>query len=125
MQLMSIARRITVARERAGMTQTELARRLNLAPQSVQQWESGVSAPRARRLAEVARVLGVSEGYFFQEEPVEAGADEFAASNSVHVLARAIADELVQRAGRGGLDRTALEALASLIKKLAMTTDQK
>lgn len=116
---MSIAERITAARERAGLTQTELARRLNLAPQSVQQWESGVSAPRARRLAEVAMVLGVSEGYFFQEKPVENSREEVKSSEAVSELASVIAGELVQLAGRGSLDKPALEAVAVLIRKLA------
>jgi transcriptional regulator with XRE-family HTH domain len=46
--------------ERANITQSELARRLGIKPQAVNQWlQPGGTAPRGGRLHEVATALGV------------------------------------------------------------------
>ncbi len=55
-----IGSRITEARQMADITKSALARRLGVTPQSVQDWESGSTKPKAERLAEMAGVLGVS-----------------------------------------------------------------
>lgn len=60
---MSVGRRIVEARERAGLNRSELSRLLKVSPQSVQQWESDVTAPRTARLEEIARVLGVKPAW--------------------------------------------------------------
>ncbi len=68
--------RFTWAREAAGLSQSEVARRVvpKIAPQSVQQWEGGVTVPRANRMRELARVLGVRERWLaFGELPVREG----------------------------------------------------
>jgi transcriptional regulator with XRE-family HTH domain len=52
---------IRSARERAGLDQIELARRLSLGQQAVSGWERGRSRPRRPMLRQVADVLGVSE----------------------------------------------------------------
>lgn len=46
-------------RELRGLNQSELARRLGIRPQSVQEWEAQTTVPSARRLPAVADVLGV------------------------------------------------------------------
>ena len=115
---MSIAERITAARERAGLTQTELARRLGIRPQSVQQWENGLSAPRARRLSEVAAALGVEESYFFHRHDEADVATEGEGVTEIDSLARTLSAEIIAGAGRGALDREALQALNALVKGL-------
>ncbi|WP_230379062.1 XRE family transcriptional regulator [Pseudomonas putida] len=55
----TIAQAIAEARERLGINQSELARRLGITPQSVQAWESGRSFPRPSKFKEIANVLGV------------------------------------------------------------------
>ena len=62
---MGLSKHIAEARKAAGLTQTGAARCLGIRPQSVQAWESGVSAPRARRLTELAQILEVPEAFFF------------------------------------------------------------
>lgn len=52
--------RLKAARERVGMTQTDVASALGIAPQSVQKWESGETEPRQKRVDALAKVLGVS-----------------------------------------------------------------
>lgn len=57
---MSFAVRLAEARNRAGLTQSELARRLRISPQSVQQWEQSGTTPRAHRIKDLALALGVT-----------------------------------------------------------------
>lgn len=68
--------RFTWAREASGLSQSEIARRIvpQIAPQSVQQWEAGVTVPRGPRLKELARVLQVRDRWLaFGELPVREG----------------------------------------------------
>lgn len=46
------------AREAAGLTMAESARRLGVTTSAVSQWESGQTFPDARRLSEIAAVYG-------------------------------------------------------------------
>jgi transcriptional regulator with XRE-family HTH domain len=52
--------RLAGAREAAGLTQSEVARRLGVRTQSIAAWEDDRSEPRANRLSMLAGVLGVS-----------------------------------------------------------------
>ena len=52
--------RISGAREAAGMSQSELARRLGIAKATLAAWEDDRSDPRANRLAMLAGMLNVS-----------------------------------------------------------------
>ena len=52
--------RVAAAREAAGMTQEELARRLGVRQETLVKWEDDVSEPRANRLSMLAGVLNVS-----------------------------------------------------------------
>lgn len=55
-----ISGRITQAREAADISKSELARKLGVTPQSVYDWEQGNTAPRGKRLNDLADALGVS-----------------------------------------------------------------
>lgn len=52
--------RIESAMQKAGLNQTELAGVMNVTPQAVQQWISGSTSPRGKRLNNLALSLGVS-----------------------------------------------------------------
>ncbi|MCT8997189.1 helix-turn-helix domain-containing protein [Chelativorans intermedius] len=52
--------RLSRARDAAGLTVAELARRLGVKASTIQAWESDRSQPRANRLAMLAGVLNVS-----------------------------------------------------------------
>lgn len=58
---MTINATIKRLREAAGLSQSELGRRLGVSYAAVQQWESGASRPRPQRIKELAQVLGVSQ----------------------------------------------------------------
>lgn len=51
---------IRTLRERAGYSQTELAKRLSATRSSVNAWESGLSAPTAVNIIELAKLFHVS-----------------------------------------------------------------
>lgn len=116
---MALSNQISEARVAAGLSQSELARRLGIKPQSVQAWESGVSAPRARRLSQVAEVLGVPESFFFQEAKE---ARERAEPGGMLPSATAIADRLVALAEAGKLDQHAVAVMGELLELLARKT---
>lgn len=52
--------RLAAAREAAGMTQGELAKRLGVKIKSIQSWEQDLSEPRANRLSMIAGLMNVS-----------------------------------------------------------------
>ena len=54
---------IRILRERAGYSQSELARRLSVTRSSVNAWESGLSAPTAVYIIELARLFHVSTDF--------------------------------------------------------------
>lgn len=57
------------ARENAGLTVAEAAKRLNVTMSAVCQWESGKTFPEARRLSQLADVYGVTVDDLLREEP--------------------------------------------------------
>lgn len=51
--------RIKYAREKANMTQSELAQKLNISFQSISQWERDIRKPKKETLASIADALGI------------------------------------------------------------------
>jgi transcriptional regulator with XRE-family HTH domain len=58
---MNIARTIKAARERLKISQAELGRRIGVSKQAVAKWETGVTAPSRKNVADVALALGLSQ----------------------------------------------------------------
>lgn len=52
--------RVTGAREAAGLSQPELAKRLGVKVKTIRAWEQDQSEPRANKLGTLAGILGVS-----------------------------------------------------------------
>jgi len=71
--------RVAAAREAAGMTQKQLAKRLGVKLSTLQGWEDDLSEPRANRLSMMAGLMNVSMMWLINGEgeglaaPVEAG----------------------------------------------------
>lgn len=61
-----VGRRVRERRIILGMSQEELANRLNLTFQQVQKYERGINRINAGRLYEIAQLLGVPTAYFYQ-----------------------------------------------------------
>lgn len=60
---MVIGDKIRELRESAGYSQAELARRLSVTRSSVNAWESGLSAPTAVYIVELAKLFRVTSDY--------------------------------------------------------------
>lgn len=68
---MTIIKNIKTYRERAGLSQAELAKRLCVNQTAISQWERGVAAPSCDKLPELARALGCSIDKLFEDEADE------------------------------------------------------
>lgn len=66
-----IAKNITRLRLGAGMTQSELAQKLNYSDKSVSKWERAESIPDVAVLKQLADIFGVPLDYLVREEPGE------------------------------------------------------
>ena len=62
----SIGSRLIAARERAGFTVAQLARRLGVQTRTLSAWERDQSEPRSNRLLMLAGMLGVSATWLLQ-----------------------------------------------------------
>lgn len=62
----NIGERITRKREAAGLSQSELGRRLGISAQAVQKWESGRATPRNSKLSSIASILSTSVQFLLQ-----------------------------------------------------------
>ena len=97
--------RVAGAREGAGLSQDELARRLGIRPRTLQGWEEDLSEPRANKLQMLAGITGVSlrwlmtgQGEGPQPPAAEIGEDAAALLTEL----RQLRGELVQGAERLG-----------------------
>lgn len=55
--------RLAAAREKSGLSQAALAKRLGVKASTVRKWEDDLAEPRANRLSMLAGLLGVSMGW--------------------------------------------------------------
>jgi len=67
----SIGQRIQKARIACGMSQTELARKLSVKPQSVQHWERGTSRPKTGRIQQLAQTLDVQPSWLLLNDNLQ------------------------------------------------------
>lgn len=66
--LLTLADRIKTLRERAGLTQAEIARQLGISRAGVNAWEMGLSVPSTPYVVELAKKFGVSTDYLLGME---------------------------------------------------------
>ena len=59
---------IKAARLRIGMTQEELANRMNVTQAAVSHWEQGISFPNSRQIVTLAEVLKTTVAELFGEK---------------------------------------------------------
>ena len=103
--------RVSGAREAAGLSQEELARRLGIRPQTLRSWEEDLSEPRANKLQMLAGIVGVSLRWLMT------GEGEGPASPSAEMGEETVALLTELRQLRGELARGA-ERLGRLEKRL-------
>ena len=63
-----IGRNLTDLRHRRGMTQSEMAEKLNYSDKAVSKWECGDAVPDILILARIADLFGVTVNYLLEEE---------------------------------------------------------
>ena len=81
-----VGRRVRLRRKELGISQTHLADGIGLTFQQVQKYERGANRVSASKLYEMARVLRVQIGYFFDglDDPTSPAGDNYASAyNSV------------------------------------------
>ena len=57
---MDLAERLTALRKRAGLSQGDVAERLNVSRQAVSRWETGFTVPSTDNLSHLGRLYGVT-----------------------------------------------------------------
>ena len=65
---MILADKIIELRKKSGMSQEELAEKLNVSRQSVSKWESAASIPDLNRILELSRLFGVTPDYLLKDD---------------------------------------------------------
>lgn len=83
MEYQALGRRIKQARENAGLTQTELAARLDCTPQHISAIERGAKTPRLDTFVALANILQVSADALLAESldrPSDSLAREFSSA---------------------------------------------
>ena len=61
--VVNIANRIQYLREKNGMTQTSLAKRLNISRSAVNSWEMSLSVPSLANIIEMTKIFNVTADY--------------------------------------------------------------
>lgn len=111
--------RVAGARDAAGMTQTQLARRLGVKKATIVSWEDDISEPRANKLSMMAGLLNVSIMWLItgEGEGMEAPTDP---ESPAHDLSEIVAE---LRAIRGEM-RSSAERAARLEKRVRLMLEQ-
>lgn len=89
-ELFSLAERIKSLRERAGLTQAEMARILGISRSGVNAWEMGLSVPSTQYIVELAKKFEVSTDYLLGMETTPAISVKGLSQKQVSVLLDAI-----------------------------------
>ena len=72
-----IAKKIACRRKELGMTQRDLAEKLNVSDKTLSRWETGKQIPDALTLPEIAKVLNLSISEIYGVEAAEEDGDSF------------------------------------------------
>lgn len=113
--------RVSAAREQAGLSQAELARRLGVRQSTLRGWEDDHSEPRANRLSMLAGLLNVSMMWLINGEGEGIGAPEDRQSmpediNDILTEMRSLRTDLLKRAENlGRLEKRLRRALSDQV----------
>lgn len=82
---MSFGERLKATRKQKGLSQEDLAERLDVSRQSVTKWETGISYPEIRTLLELACILEKDLDWLFYDEKTDRLKPEMVRSNSAFI----------------------------------------
>ncbi|ABF64466.1 helix-turn-helix transcriptional regulator [Rhodobacteraceae bacterium R_SAG7] len=109
--------RVAAARESAGMTQGQLARRMGVKKSTLIGWEQDLSEPRANKLSTLSGILNVSMSWLLTGEGDELSApNEDTLGEDMAAIARelrSLREELRQQAERAGRLEKSLRRLVA------------
>ena len=66
--IVNIADRIRYLRDKAGLTQSDLAKKLGISPSAVTSWEMSLSSPSLAHIIEMTEIFHVSADYLISSE---------------------------------------------------------
>lgn len=69
--MMNLSNKIYEMRKAHGLSQEQLAEKLDVSRQSVSKWESGESIPELERLVEISKIFNVTTDYLLKESEVD------------------------------------------------------
>jgi len=110
---LAMGHRIKMARERVGLNQSEVSRRMGLSRQSIQNWERGVAMPKQSRIIDLAEVLQVDERWLLSGE----GMDEWEDEELGRLLTHAQRQLLLQFDDLSSDNKLLLQELADTLKR--------
>jgi transcriptional regulator with XRE-family HTH domain len=67
----NLGSKISLKRKAIGLTQAELAERMNVTRQTVNRWEAGTVLPDIEKIADIANILGTSCDYLLKDDATE------------------------------------------------------
>lgn len=132
----NISKNIVKYREKANLSQKELATRLGVTPSRVSNWEQGANSPTIEILFEVCKILNVSINDIYGVYPEASIELSFVEIDNIkkyrslddhgknmidtvlEIECARCADEYVEIAARGGKYKVKREALVELAKRL-------
>ncbi|MBQ7800486.1 MAG: helix-turn-helix transcriptional regulator [Oscillospiraceae bacterium] len=91
----TVAKNIADFRKSAGLTQSELAEKINYSDKSVSKWERGEGLPDVYVLSQIADICSVNAGDFFLDEPKKLKSTVKRVSTKVRLVITALAVGLV------------------------------
>ena len=66
---MTLYKKILTQRNQQNMTQEQLAKQLNVSPQTISEWEAGESLPDAANIVSLSEIFNVSLDYLLKNAP--------------------------------------------------------
>ena len=87
---MILADKIILLRKKEGLSQEELAEKMNVSRQSVSKWEGAQSVPELEKILQLSKLFGVTTDYLLKDE-IEA--EEFCNDNDDNALRKVTIEE--------------------------------
>ncbi len=95
---MNMADKLIRLRKKSGMTQEELAERMDVSRQAVSKWESGQTVPDLAKIVQLSELFGVTTDYLLKDEIEDADASSEAGEPNVRsITAHEAKEYLAQR----------------------------
>ena len=85
---MKLSEKLYWLRKRSGLSQEQLAERLDVSRQAISKWESGVSVPESEKLVVISSYFNVSVDYLLKDEIDSPDTNEPTSSQKKNEIAR-------------------------------------